>query len=142
MRHQPGLQSRMVRYRLNLNHGAITSRSNGLRPHAVRIASAVAMILLLTGAEVVAQSGPGSNSTVPDSARDLFDLPWCKTWSIGCDLCSKSGDRITCKARAGCQIREDPANYVYCADFNAPMNCLTWSDGCNTCTRDGGRTTK
>jgi hypothetical protein len=85
----------------------------------------------------VAQINLENATQVPQSLRDVFDLPWCKAWNLECGIrCKKIEGKIVCEqTRQNC---EESFKVSRCVEYNVPEDCAVWFDGCNTCDRGRG----
>jgi hypothetical protein len=100
------------------------------------VAIALAAILFIPE-RATAQSPSEEQPELPQSLRDIFDLPWCKAWNLNCGIrCKKIEGKIVCEqTRQNC---EESFKVSECVEYNVPEDCAVWFDGCNTCSRGRG----
>jgi hypothetical protein len=111
----------------------ILSRSE--RKRCSPVFALVVIQLMLPAGFAVAESAtksPNEVPRVPERLHYLFDLPWCKRWSLLCIRCEKKDDQIACE-----KVSDTCGGFqqYYCEEYNVPGQCLEWSDGCNVCER-------
>lgn len=124
--------------------GASSSMRISVKSHhvvalALAFCFAATVSVALSGRVAMAQESISRviSTTIPESIRFIFDLPWCQRWQLSCLRCeSRNGDIVCERTRSDC---EETFQFYSCAQYNLPEGCVNWQDGCNLCVKEGLR---